>query len=1017
MKRSSVVVVVAATLLLAATGTAQVNGINCSVSEGSLAADPYQEPGLAPGVLPPGMLLGLPFVDLQVTIGHEVHIYNFIRASNRSEVIYDGTPIGTMDIEDATHLTDSLCPNGAVSPGAAKPAPKAVTGTARVSGQAAGRYAVADFNGDGAIDSAQAGSSQLQVTLRDASGAIVSKQNYLTGGQYQGDVLAADFNGDGITDLAVSVITNDPTGSIAILLGKGDGTFGAAKPFPAGPTPIVQAAVDMNGDGKLDLVVANPSSSGTSPGTVSVLNGNGDGTFGAPVSYTAGVEPISAIAADLNGDGRPDLAVIDNGNAIDRLLVLLGQPNGTLGAASAGVLTGTNFGCLSFTDLNNDGNVDLIIADRRGSDVTVLLGNGNGTFQSPAPYVSAAQPGSVGIIPLADGTTALLTGDSITGFLTVNYATASGKVYSAPIQTLGTSLTAVTEGDLNGDGKSDLVVTDHGANRVLVRLNSGSGQFASAVPYTVTAAPQATAIADINGDGKPDLVVADGAGVEILPGKGDGTFGAIQTTALPGAEGGVIGPVVADFNGDGKLDIAVQAGSQISLLFGAGNGSFTPGANALPAGTIFPAALAAGDFNGDGKADLALAYDLQNANSTVTGAIQILLSKGDGTFQSPSPIMLSGTVVSLTAGDVNKDGKPDLIAGIQTNTGNQIVTLLGSGGGSFQNPLANKTGTSVPSISVADINGDGKPDLVIGDCCGLSELTFMLGKGDGTFQTEVGIPSGPDPAHVALGDVTGGGKPDLVIAGNWQGHGTLVILRNYFPTPAAVVSSADPYAAGIAPGSLATAYGTDLSNGAPNSTPADRPVSFEGTSVAIVDSTGATTAAPLVYVSSGQVNFLVPSTVPTGSATVVITSGDGARSVATVQIAPIAPGVFTLNASGLVAAVAIRVAADNTQTPEQVYSINSAGAIVAAPISLGSATDTIVLAIFGTGLQAAGTGGVQVSVGGQPVPVSYAGVQGTYPGLDQVNVTLPKSLAGKGSVTIQLTAGGIAANATNLTIQ
>jgi uncharacterized protein (TIGR03437 family) len=135
-----------------------------------------------------------------------------------------------------------------------------------------------------------------------------------------------------------------------------------------------------------------------------------------------------------------------------------------------------------------------------------------------------------------------------------------------------------------------------------------------------------------------------------------------------------------------------------------------------------------------------------------------------------------------------------------------------------------------------------------------------------------------------------------------------------------------------------------------------------------------------------------------------------------VQIAAVAPGLFTLNAANLVAASAIRLSADGTQVAEPVYSVTASG-IVASPIDLGSNSDQVYLTLFGTGLQAAGTAGVKVSVGATDVPVQFAGSQGSFAGLDQVNVVLPHSLAGSGDVTLQLSAAGLAANAVRLTIR
>jgi uncharacterized protein (TIGR03437 family) len=167
----------------------------------------------------------------------------------------------------------------------------------------------------------------------------------------------------------------------------------------------------------------------------------------------------------------------------------------------------------------------------------------------------------------------------------------------------------------------------------------------------------------------------------------------------------------------------------------------------------------------------------------------------------------------------------------------------------------------------------------------------------------------------------------------------------------------------------------------------------------------------------GLLDLEVPPGLASGAATVTVASGDGAQSIANVQIAPVAPGVFELNGGGLAEAYVILYHANGTQTVEQVYSVNSAGAVVASPVSLGSATDQPYLFLFGTGFQAAGTAGVKLSIGGTHVPVAFAGSQGGFAGLDQVNALLPASLVGKGDVTIQLTANGIAANPVNITIQ
>ena len=238
-------------------------------------------------------------------------------------------------------------------------------------------------------------------------------------------------------------------------------------------------------------------------------------------------------------------------------------------------------------------------------------------------------------------------------------------------------------------------------------------------------------------------------------------------------------------------------------------------------------------------------------------------------------------------------------------------------------------------------------------------------------------------------------------------------LRNSYVQ---ISSSANTQTVWLAPGSLASAYGTNLATSLFGSTPLPLPTGFGGTSVTIRDSSGATSVAPLLYVSTTQVNFLVPSSVATGAAQVTITSGDGKESLANAQIARVGPGLFTLNSAGLAAAYVVLYHANGTQTVEQVYTVSNSS-VVATQVSLGLVTDQAYLSLFGTGFQAAGTSGVRVSINGNNIPIQVAGAGGGFAGLDQVNVLLPNSLAGKGKVTIQLTANGAAANPVNLTIQ
>lgn len=946
------------------------------------------------------------------------------------------TPNGAYPAYNVDDLIAALCPGGVTdlsnddlrgAHGAKGGAASA--GSSSPSGQAAQYVTVGDFNGDGILDTAIETATGISVNLYQANGTFATTV-YPISGLQTSSIVAVDFNGDGNLDLAVPLMQDaSGQGHIAVLLGHGDGTFGTPSNTAAGPFPFYLAAGDFNSDGKTDLAVTSLPASSTGSGSVLVLLGNGDGTFAPAVSYPVGLAPATIVAADFNGDGKLDLAALDaDTEIVNKLWVLLGNGDGTFKTAVS-TATATSAGYLSYADLNHDGKLDALIADQNASDMAILMGNGDGTFQPPTLYLAAAQPVSVGVQPLGDGNTALFLGDAASGRFALGFAAPDGTVGIPPLQNIGQSTAAITTGDLNGDGQPDLVITDPVAGSLDVLLSTGKGQFGSPVTYSAGNTPGALALADLKGDGVLDAIVGTASGLGVLLGTGGGAFGMAQFYTASDTFGTV---AIADFNGDGKPDVAAvdATANRVTVFLGNGDGTLQTGKAISLSSSFIPLSVAANDVNKDGKPDLIVALGASGQGQP--GAIAVSLGNGDGTFQTPQMTALPGPIIQqaigaaatagLAVGDLNGDGIPDVVTAINGATSNQVAVLLGIGNGSFKTPVLSNTGAAPPEILIADINMDGKPDLLLADCCGLSEASFLAGNGDGTFQTELPFSSGPNPAALATADFNGDGHLDIAIAGSLQrpNSGTLAILNDPFSRVgvaplATVVSAANSTGGAIAPGSLATAYGSDLAKGTPGATSLPLPTSFGGTSVSIVDWTGTTWAAPLIYVSTGQVNFYVPTGVPPGRTQVNVTSGDGTQSFGSAQVASVAPGIFTLNSANLAAAVGILEAANGTQTPIQVYTV-SGGAVVANPINLGSASDQVYLELYGTGIQAAGTSNVQVTVGGTSVPVQYAG-KSSFTGEDQVNILLPHSLAGAGNVTVQVTASGIAANPVQITIQ
>ena len=206
----------------------------------------------------------------------------------------------------------------------------------------------------------------------------------------------------------------------------------------------------------------------------------------------------------------------------------------------------------------------------------------------------------------------------------------------------------------------------------------------------------------------------------------------------------------------------------------------------------------------------------------------------------------------------------------------------------------------------------------------------------------------------------------------------------------------------VAPDSLITAFGLDL--GTTSVLDGKFPITLGGTAMTIVDSTNSSRSVPLYYVGTGQVNYYVPAGVAPGPATITVQSADGTKTSGVVLVEGAAPGIYTANAngSGAAAAYAVTAHSDKSQSTAPAYTCSSGSGCVAQPLSPGASSDVVVLELFGTGLRHAT--GVTAQINGQNAPVLYVGPQGSYTGLDQVNVQIPRGLAGSGMVNLVISA-------------
>jgi uncharacterized protein (TIGR03437 family) len=888
------------------------------------------------------------------------------------------------------------------------------------------RLLTADFNRDGFVDiAAGSNSGSTTILLGDGTGKFRKSAEFAGVG-----FGAADLNGDGIMDLAL--LSLQPA-AISVSIGGGDGTFKPGWNFALTDRPSALVLADLNRDGKLDIVVGlrfsqnmtvllgtggenframeNPPACPYArdlaiadfnrdgipdlvcdDGGIRVLAGKGDGSFTVQWQTDDQSLALAVAAGDFNGDGLPDIAVGHYYNA--ELSILLASTDGTfrLGARVPSV---GDVAQIVTTDLNGDAKPDLVIASYSGSSVLAALGTGNGEFAPPACF---------------------------------------GLGEMARLQV----------GDLNGDGAADFVVAlPYRKTVVVIDGASGRRQLVNFANY-----PFDAAIIDVNADRTPDLVVATALQIAaapgresfqsslelvVRPGRGDGSFGAPISTALGMTMTGAYyeRPVVlavGDFTGNGMIGavVANNSAGALDVYRGNGAGTFTRVASL---GTPPVWRMLAADLNGDGVQDIAV-LGSGGAGNIYSGAAAGLNLLG-------SYPAICGRITGGVAGDFNGDRSLDLA--LACNDG-RLKLLSNSGSGTFRDPATMMPGFQNGTIALSDFSGDGNADLIAVSLGvdgtaegGLGRL--MLGKGDGTFRASAVVkwprlldllpmtPAGATRAGVVLLENTGNTRNSL------SNQLQITLLRNTLPSilpgPLEVVSAASFKAGSVGQRSIIAIFGEGLSATTEAATSTALPAKLGATSVTLTDTSGRDWPVSLFFVSPGQINALVPpvpwgGSLPWSTSAITVISNDRTTGQGLVQVAPVAFSLFTANADGkgVPAAQVLRVKADGTRSTEPAYRCDQGGgSCVPLAIDLGPASDQVFLMLYGTGLGWCGPGSVKVLIASVTVPVQGAGPQGQYPGLDQINVLLPPSLAGRGESDLQLNACGYDANTVRVNIR
>ncbi len=324
----------------------------------------------------------------------------------------------------------------------------------------------------------------------------------------------------------------------------------------------------------------------------------------------------------------------------------------------------------------------------------------------------------------------------------------------------------VATGDLNGDGKSDLVLADYASNNFVVLLSNGNGTFAASTNTTLTDDAYGLAIGDFNGDGNGDLAVPNNSGstVSVLLGNGNGTFGAPTNYTFSTPPDNVI---AADFTGNGILDLAVTCGDfftagSVNILLGNGNGTFqTPISYAVGSG---PCYLAAGELTNNGIPDLVV-------SNYYSGTVSVLLGNGNGTFQGATNYAVGSGPAQLVLADFIQGGNLDLA--VSNFSSSSISVMLGNGNGTF-GAVSNISLSNAPfGLAAVQLTGQNNVDLVAAE--EFYGTVLLLGNGNGTFGSPSTLATDGGARTIAVGDFTGNGASDIAVANSSSDNVTILL--------------------------------------------------------------------------------------------------------------------------------------------------------------------------------------------------------------------------------------------------
>ncbi len=802
--------------------------------------------------------------------------------------------------------------------------------------------AIGDIDGDGKADiiTGTYGAQYFAVFRNTATAGTIDASSLatavdfpaaITGSGGNSFVAIGDLDGDGKPDV---VITNDYI-DVWVMHNTstaGSPSFAAGVDFTAGNGTTFIAISDIDGDGKADLAISN-----TNDGTVSILRNTATAgtinasSFAAQVVFAVGYDPYSIVWGDFDGDGKPDLAVSSGLYTATPLFTYVFRNTSTPGVINSSSLTGKMYAGAASTissvvagDIDGDGKTDIITANfssntisvlrndpllpvitsvnptiaAAGATVTISGANFNTTSANDIVYfgatrasVTSASATSLSVtVPVgatyapvsvtntlnglaAFSTNAFLPNYNNSAYLPglVNFDphvdfTDPGGVYP------GKTVIA----DIDGDGKPDMITV--GGFGISVYLNTStsgtitSGSFGTAADFTVPGGWGSTLGAgDIDGDGKPDLVVAGNGNIVLF--RNTSTTGSVSlaspvTIAADFMDNNPYAIAIADLNGDGKPDVIVSDAyyGNIAVYLNTATvgtidvNSLTTGAGVESAGLDFPIpggggylhGLAVGDLDGDGIPDVAVA----DINNNVVWVFRNTFLSGAVGFAAPVSFATGNGVNDVLIADIDGDGKPDLAA---VNLSDNSISLLRNtstvGAPSFASQVVFATGNQPYTIASGDFDGDGKPDLAVenysDNTISVFRNTATAGNiNTGSLATSSVFATGNGPQYIAAGDMDGDGKTDIVVANT--NDGSISVLRNYPLYPHPTITSVSPLI--DSPGTSVTITGTNFNTTATND------IVYFGATRATVNTASATSLTVTVPIGATYAPVMVDNT-------------------------------------------------------------------------------------------------------------------------------------------------------------